>query len=112
MSKARDDLNTMKGRLSALTKALPEASRAFASLQQAATKDGAFSSAQKELIAVAIACGQGCEGCILYHTDKAKSLGASREDLLEVLAVAVEMGGGPGMVYAAKALEAYDALVE
>ena len=34
--------------------------------------------------------------------------GASREEVLEALGIAVFMGGGPSVVYASQALEAYD----
>jgi AhpD family alkylhydroperoxidase len=69
-----------------------------------------ISPAVKELTAVAIAVATGCEDCIVYHTAAAKKHGASREELAEMLAVSVEMSGGPGAVYAAKALEAFDEL--
>ena len=64
----------------------------------------------KEIIAVAIAAARGCEDCILYHINEAKSQGAERETLIEMLALTVEMSGGPGAVYAAKALDAFDNL--
>jgi AhpD family alkylhydroperoxidase len=62
------------------------------------------------LTAVAIAVAKGCEDCIVYHAAAAKKHGATREELCEMLSVAVEMAGGPGAVYAAKALEAFDQL--
>ena len=37
-------------------------------------------------------------------------LGASRAELEEMLAVAVYMGGGPALMYAAEAIAAWDAL--
>jgi AhpD family alkylhydroperoxidase len=64
----------------------------------------------KEMIALAVAIGRGCEDCIIFHTAEAKSHGASRDEFVEVLAIAIEMSGGPGTVYAAKALAAYDEL--
>ena len=69
-----------------------------------------MTSAQKELIAVAIAITQGCDDCILYHVDAAVKHGAERTDLIEVVNVAVEMGGGPAVMYATKALQAFEAL--
>jgi AhpD family alkylhydroperoxidase len=62
----------------------------------------------KELTAVAIAVAKGCEDCILYHVAAARNHGASRGELAEILAVSVEMSGGPGAVYAAKALATFD----
>jgi len=36
--------------------------------------------------------------------------GASREELSDVLAMAIQMSGGPGLMYAAKALACWDEL--
>jgi AhpD family alkylhydroperoxidase len=82
--------------------------KAFGSLASAATKDGALDKMTKELMAIAISISIRCEGCIAYHTLNAFKAGASREEMLETINVAVEMGGGPSTVYGAKALEAYD----
>jgi AhpD family alkylhydroperoxidase len=82
----------------------------FGRLAKAATADGTFSVAQKELIATAIAVVKGCHDCILYHVDAAKRNGATEDQLAEVLTVAVEMGGGPALMYSGKALEAYRAM--
>jgi alkylhydroperoxidase/carboxymuconolactone decarboxylase family protein YurZ len=38
--------------------------------------------------------------------------GASREEVLETLSMAVLMGGGPSVVYAAQALDAFDQFTE
>ena len=75
-----------------------------------ATKDGALDSRTKELMALAIAIAAPCEGCIVYHVRAAKKKGASREQVAETIAVAIEMGGGPATVYGGEALAAYDAL--
>ena len=82
--------------------------KAFGSLASAATKDGALDKKTKELMAIAISISIRCEGCIAYHTHNAFKAGASREEMLETINVAIEMGGGPSTVYGAKALEAYD----
>jgi AhpD family alkylhydroperoxidase len=58
---------------------------------------GTLPAKHKELIAVAIAVHQGCSDCILFHVSNAKSNGATRSELAEVLAVCIEMGGGPSM---------------
>ena len=49
-----------------------------------------------------------CQGCITYHARAALKKGASREEVVEAIAVAVEMGGGPAVVYGAEALTAFD----
>jgi AhpD family alkylhydroperoxidase len=93
-----------------LFKAATGPMRAYRSLMEEATKDGALDSRTKELMALAIAIAAPCEGCIVYHVRAAKKKGASREQVAETIAVAIEMGGGPATVYGGEALAAYDAL--
>ncbi|CAH1657355.1 MULTISPECIES: carboxymuconolactone decarboxylase family protein [unclassified Chelatococcus] len=102
------ELKAMNLRFGALGKAAPQAMTAFRSLMGEASKAGVLPSSTKELIAVAIAVHQGCADCILFHVANARRHGASREELAEVLAVTIEMGGGPSAVYASRALEAFD----
>ncbi len=49
-----------------------------------------------------------CEPCIAYHAEGAIKAGATRDQVAETLAMAVYMGAGPSVMYAAKALEAVD----
>ncbi|MFO2510980.1 carboxymuconolactone decarboxylase family protein, partial [Legionella pneumophila serogroup 1] len=46
--------------------------------------------------------------CIGFHSQTLVKLQASREELLETLGMAVYMGGGPSLMYAAEALEAFE----
>ncbi len=110
MADSKNNLIAAKNRLGVFAKAAPDLFDGFSKLSRAATKDGSFSTAQKELMAVAIAVTQGCEDCILYHVDAARRAGADEAALVEALGVAVEMGGGPAVMYAGKALEAFHAL--
>lgn len=107
---AKDRLTAAKGRMGAFAKATPGLMEGFAKVSKVATTGGRFSSAQRELIATAIAVVQGCEDCILYHVDGARRHGAEEADLIEALEVAVEMGGGPALMYAGKALDAFRSL--
>ena len=110
MGTQKEKLAETNKRLIGLFKADQKTMMAFKSLSDTAVREGTISSAMKEMIAVAIAAARGCEDCILYHVNEAKSHGANRDTLVEVLAVTVEMSGGPGTVYAAKALDAFDQL--
>ena len=105
-----EKLKTAKGRIGALAKAAPGLMEGFAKVSRTASAAGRFSAAQKELIATAIAVAQGCDDCILYHVDGARRHGAEEADLIEALEVAVEMGGGPAVMYAGKALETFRTL--
>jgi AhpD family alkylhydroperoxidase len=110
MSTAKDSLKNAQQRIGIFAKASPELFGGFSRITKVATTAGAFSSAQRELIAVAIAVSKGCEDCIVYHVDAAIKHGATEAELVEVLEVAVEMGGGPAVMYGAKALEILRAL--
>ena len=111
MVDAKEKLAAVNSRLMGLFKAEKQTMMAFNGLAVAATREGRISPAIKELTAVAIAVAKGCDDCIIYHVAAARKHGATREDLAEMLAVSVEMSGGPGAVYAARALEAFDQLV-
>jgi len=81
---------------------------AFAQLNGAATAPGALDAKTKQLIALGIGISTHCEGCIAYHLRDAMRAGATREEILETLGVAIMMGGGPAVVYACEALEAME----
>lgn len=81
---------------------------AFRKLKQAALKDGAIDAKTKELMIVSIAIATHCDGCIAFHTKAAKDLGATREEIVDTISVAIFMSGGPGTIYGSMALEAYD----
>jgi|SRR5665213_484520 len=93
-----------------LSKAAPELAQSFQRLMSVASKDGAIPARIKELIAVSIAICEKCEGCVVFHVQNAIRHGATREELVEAIGVAVEMGAGPAMVYGATALAAFDEL--
>ena len=95
-------------RAGTLFKAVPDTMKQYRGLMEAAGKAGALDAKTKELMALAIAIAMRCEGCIVYHVRTAQKKGASREELAETIAVAVEMGGGPAAVYGAEALAAFD----
>jgi len=79
----------------------------FATMTQAAMKDGVLPKKTKELIALALAVAARCDGCLGYHAEALVRLGATRQEVAETLAVAIQMGGGPSMMYAADAFTAF-----
>ncbi len=86
----------------------PDAVAGFGALARAAMRSGALSELHKELIALAIGVAGHCDGCIGFHARNLVRLGASRAQFMEALAVAVYMGGGPSLMYAADATQAYE----
>ncbi|MBM3201510.1 MAG: carboxymuconolactone decarboxylase family protein [Chlamydiae bacterium] len=91
-----------------LKKEIPDVMNGFGAMMQSATKEGVLSTKTKELIALALGVASRCDGCIAFHTQALHKLGMTREELLEVLGMAVYMGGGPSYIYAAYALKAYE----
>lgn len=81
---------------------------AFDTMAKAAMAPGVLSELQKELIATGIAVSTRCDGCIGFHVKSLVRLGATREQVNEMLAVAVYMGGGPSLMYAAEVLSAFE----
>ena len=61
-------------------------------------------------MALGIAVAIRCEPCIMFHTQALVNAGATREEVAEVLSMCLQMGGGPALMYSAKALECYDQL--
>jgi AhpD family alkylhydroperoxidase len=91
-----------------LRKAVPDAMNGFYALSKAAAADGVIDKKTKEFVALAIGVTQHCDGCIGFHVKALKGLGATRQEIAEVMAMCVYMGGGPALMYAADALRAYD----
>jgi AhpD family alkylhydroperoxidase len=86
----------------------PEAWAGFSALAKGATAAGALDPKTKELIALALGIAARCDGCLAFHAKAVAQLGGTRAEVLDVVAMAVYMGGGPSAIYAAQALEAFD----
>ena len=80
----------------------------FDAMAKSAMDEGVLSTLQKELIATAIAVSTRCDGCIGFHVRSLVRLNATREQVNEMLAVAVYMGGGPSLMFAAEVLSAFE----
>jgi AhpD family alkylhydroperoxidase len=80
----------------------------FVRLHHKAVEDGALSHRTKELMALSVAVALRCDGCIAYHVQDAIAAGASRQEIVESIGVAILMGGAPAAVYAAHVLDAVE----
>jgi AhpD family alkylhydroperoxidase len=87
---------------------IPDTLHGFSALAKAATRDGALDKKTKELIALALGVAAHCDGCIGFHAEALVKLGATRPEIEEALGMAVYMGGGPSLMYAAEAIGAYE----
>lgn len=88
----------------------PEGANGFRTMHRAAMGNGALSTKDKELQCIAIGIAKQCNDCIGFHVRAAIKAGATREEVSETVSVAILMGGGPGYMYGARALEAFDQL--
>jgi AhpD family alkylhydroperoxidase len=91
---------------------IPDTISPFSALVKAATADGALSMKTKELMAFAISIAVRCDGCIAHHAQAVLKAGATREEVVEMVGVAIFMGGGPSTVYGVEAMRAYDEFAE
>ena len=90
---------------------LPDVMKGFHDLGRAATHAGALDAKTKELIAVALGVAAHCDPCIGFHVKSYVRHGGTKRELAEALGMAVYMGGGPSLMYAANALAAMDEFV-
>jgi AhpD family alkylhydroperoxidase len=110
------DWNTYRQQLVAgvggLGKLNPDIIKGYTTLSRAGQKVGHLDEKTRELIALAVAITLRCDGCITVHTAAARERGATREEIAEVLGVAVSVNAGAAVVYSTRALDAFDAAAE
>ncbi len=100
----------MRADLRALNALLPETNRDFSALTKTAKAEGPLDAKTREFVALAIAIADRCEPCVAFHVEALKRAGGTRAELASVLAIAIQMGGGPSLMYAAKTLACWDEL--
>jgi AhpD family alkylhydroperoxidase len=108
MTHFHDVISDLRKPTRELRDAIPDAWAGFTALHEHALAPGTLPAHVKELVALAIAVSKECDGCIAYHARGAAKKGASREEVAEVLAVALLMNGGPASVYGPRAWAAFD----
>lgn len=108
MSSYPELTQTISRNLGALRQSQKATMQGFSAMANASLAEGALSEKHKELIALAISVSQRCAGCIGFHVKALHRLGATRAEFEETLGVAIYMGGGPSLMYAAEAVQAWD----
>lgn len=103
-------ITDMRKELRALNALVPETAKGFGALSKAVKENGPLSVKEKEYIALGMSVALRCEPCINFHVEALMKAGATREELGDVLAMAIQMGGGPGLMYAGHALACWDEL--
>jgi len=79
---------------------------------EAAKKTNLLDAKTRELIALAVAVSVQCDGCIVVHTDAALKNGATEEEIIEALGVAIQVKTGSALIYSTRVLDAMKAKSE
>jgi len=87
----------------------PDVVKGYQTVTGAGAKTGKLDAKTRELISLAVAVTTRCDGCITVHTKNAIKQGASKEEIVEALGVAVALNAGAALVYSARALDAFAA---
>lgn len=103
--------NDLTKSMAELGSRLPETMKGFNALHKASVSEGKLRAKTKELIALGIAITVRCDGCIAFHVHDALKAGATSQEILETIGVAVLMGGGPALVYGCEAMEALEQFI-
>ena len=104
-----DVLAEFQKNLPKLQKAIPDVTADFTKkLMPNVLKDGVLTTKVKELVALGIAVCVTCDYCIAIHVKKCFDAGATKDEIAEVLGVAILMGGGPALTYSTFAMQAID----
>ena len=83
--------------------------RGYRELSDAGGKTNVLDAKTRELIALAVAVTRQCDGCITIHTDAAVKHGATKEEVVEALGVAIAVNAGAALVYSTRVLDALTA---
>jgi len=92
-----------------MAKLSPETVHGYGQLSEAGAKTGHLDAKTRELIALAVAVTRQCDGCITIHAEAAAKRGATREEVMEALGVAIAMNAGAALVYSARVMDAFAA---
>lgn len=90
-----------------LRELIPDVYAGFSQMGKAAAAPGVLDTKTKELIAIACAVVQRCDGCIASHTRSAARAGATPQEVAEAIGVTFLMAGGPATVYGPRAFAAF-----
>ncbi len=102
----------IQARIAEIGRTSPDIVRGYRSLGDAGAKDSLLGMKTRELIALGVAVTRQCDGCITTHTAAALKAGATREEIVEALGVAIAVNTGAALIYSARVMDAFQALSE
>ena len=88
--------------LQLITEYRPKLMGKIQSFMAEAMQPGVLSKKEKERIALGMALTQQCHYCIALHIRACKHAGVTLEEIMEVCAIGIMMGGGPALTHMAE----------
>ena len=82
--------------------------KGYRELTNAGSATNLLGEKMRELIALAVAVTRQCDGCIVTHTDAAIKHGATKEEIIEALSVAVAVNAGAALIFSSRVIDAYN----
>ncbi len=82
----------------------------FFNLDANTYKEGAVPTRVKEMIGLAVSLGLRCDDCVKYHTQKCYEMELNEEEFLEVISIAMLIGGSITIPHLRRAVEFWDEL--
>lgn len=77
----------------------------FIELEAAVYRDGALPAKAKFLAGLAVSVVINCEACMQWHVEEGAKAGITEGEALEMIEVAIKMGGAPAVVSSRLAIE-------
>ncbi|HZJ83217.1 MAG TPA: carboxymuconolactone decarboxylase family protein [Clostridia bacterium] len=109
MSDYKKEYKEATQRVSKFYSMLPKFAKGFAeTVEEFYGESDALDYKTRELVILGIAIARQCEPCMLEHVQQLIKAGGTREEVAEVSALSMLMGGGPGLSYGSKALDMFD----
>lgn len=84
----------------------------FFALDTAAYREGVLPVKMKELMGLVGSMLLRCDDCIFYHLDRCVAEGATREEMIEAMNIALVIGGSIVIPHMRRAFETLDLLLE
>ncbi len=86
-----------------------EVVKGYRELSNAGNSTNLLGGKVRELIALAVAVTRQCDGCIVTHVDAAIKQGATKEEVVEALSVAVAVNAGAALIFSSRVMDAFNA---
>lgn len=87
-------VHAYKDRIGHLSETLPDVLKSYHDFTGECFKEGELDLKTKQLVALGIGLFANNEVCTLYHVQEALSKGASKQEIMDTVAVAAAIGGG------------------